>query len=112
MAIATNKGTNTMPTEDVLAMDKLVLATVNAPFKRNISAAKLQECIMQVKIGEWPAHIAAFFTDVSTSLVFRFAFLHKISESKLVEAYVAMRTETGERSPDLERELGQLVTSP
>lgn len=94
---------------DVSSVDKLVTATVNAPFKRDISAAVLARCIAQGKLDEWLVHIATFFIDVSPRLVFGFASHHDISRSELAEAYLAMKIRTGERNPDLERELVPLA---
>ena len=100
-----NKGRDIGTGESISAVDKLVLATVNAPFKRDISAATLRERIAHARIDEWPAHVAAFFTDVSPSLVFDFAAFHGVPKSKLAEAYLVMKIETGERSLDLEHKL-------
>ncbi|MHC2432853.1 hypothetical protein [Bradyrhizobium sp. USDA 4451] len=94
----------------VSAVDKLVLATVNAPFKRDISAATLQHCIARAELGEWPVHVATFFTDVSPHLILSFAAGHGISKSKLAEAYVVMKTKTGEQNLDLESDLVPLAT--
>ncbi|MET4529315.1 hypothetical protein [Bradyrhizobium sp. JR18.2] len=89
---------------DVSSVDKLVLATVNAPFKRDISAAELQECIERAYLGAWSVHVAAFFIDVSQHLVLSFAAGLGISKSQLAEAYLAMKAKTGERNLDLESE--------
>jgi hypothetical protein len=96
--------------EAISVVDKLVLATVNAPFKRDINAATLRECIAEAKISEWSVHVATFFTDVSPHLILSFAASHGISKSKLAEAYVVMKTETGERNLDLESVLVPLAT--
>jgi hypothetical protein len=93
------------------AVDRLVLSTVNAPYKRTITAATLQECILTSRLDEWTVHIATFFTDVSPNLVLGFASAHGISKSKLAEVYLAMKTKTGERNPDLEAELAPVATS-
>jgi hypothetical protein len=87
------------------AVDKLVLATVNAPYKRAISVRVLKECLVKGDPGNWPVHLASFFTDVSPSLVFGFADLHGISRSKLARAYRAIKVKTGEVNPDLEAQL-------
>jgi hypothetical protein len=93
------------------AMDKLVLATVNAPYKRDISAAALCECLAHAEPGAWPVHLASFFTDVDPDLVFGFAASHGISKVALAEAYAAMKAATGECNPILEHELGPLATA-
>ena len=111
MNFVASKGHYIGAVEGASAVDKLVLATVNAPFKRDISLATLQECISQAKISAWPVHVATFFTDVSPGLVFGFAASHGISKSKLAEAYLVMKTKTGEWNPDLESELVPLATS-
>ena len=105
MTFVANKVNKAGTAEGISAVDKLVLATVNAPFKRDISAAALQECIAQAEISKWPVHVATFFTDVSPHLVLSFAAGHGISKSKLAEAYVVMKTKTGERNLDLESDL-------
>lgn len=97
-------------TEVALAVDKLVLATVNAPYKRDISAAALSECLVSADLGMWPVHVATFFTDVNSDLILRFSALHGLSMAGLAKAYLAMKAETGERNPDLEAELAPLDT--
>ena len=62
-------------------MDKLVLATVNAPYKRNIDAATLRDCLAKLDLDPWLVHVATFFTDVAPELVFKFADQHGISKS-------------------------------
>jgi hypothetical protein len=97
--------------EEALAIDKLVLATVNAPYKRTISAASLTECLAKAEFGSWPVHVATFFTDVAPDLVFRFAAAHGISKSELANAYLGMKAQTGERHPALEAELVPVGTA-
>lgn len=98
--------------EGISAVDKLVLSTVNAPYKRDISVTVLEECIVKAKMDAWPVHVATFFTDVAPFLIFGFASAHGISKSKLAEAYLAMKAKTGEQNPDLEVELVPLAPSP
>jgi hypothetical protein len=97
--------------EDGSAVDRLVLSTVNAPYRRDINAAKLVNCIRNAELNEWPAHIAAFFTDVSPDLVLGFARVHGISEPSLWAAYLAVRSQTGERNPNLEGRLVAMAAS-
>lgn len=94
------------------AVDKLVLATVNAPYKRSIDAATLQDGLAKLDLDRWLVHIATFFTDVAPELVFEFADQHGISRSTLTKAYLAMKKKTGERNPDLEIGLGSMALSP
>ena len=93
------------------AVDRLVLATVNAPYKRDIDVATLLRCIAEAKLDGWPVHVATFFTDLTPHLVLGFAGNHGISEAKLAEAYRAMKAETGEQNLDLEAELVPLAPS-
>jgi hypothetical protein len=94
----------------VSAVDMLVLSTVNAPYKREITVSALEECLAKAEPGAWPVHVATFFTDVRPSLVFRFAESHGIGRSELAEAYSAMKTITGESNPELEAALVELAT--
>ena len=94
------------------AVDKLVLATVNAPYKRSIDAATLRNCLAKHDLDQWLVHIATFFTDVASELVFKFADQHGISRSALAKAYLAMKKKTGERNPDLETDLVPMAFSP
>ncbi len=93
------------------ALDRLVLTTVNAPYKRDIDAAALSECLARAELGEWPVHLASFFTEVDPKLVLAFAASHGISGVALAKAYAAMKGATGERNPELERELVPLATA-
>lgn len=99
------------PTEDAAVVDKLVLSTINAPYKRDISTATLVECISNAKLAGWPVHVAAFFRDVSPSLILRFASVHGISKFELEHAYRVVTNETGERNPYLEAELVPMAAS-
>lgn len=90
---------------NAIAVDKLVLATVNAPYKRAIDATTLQASLVKLDLDRWLVHVATFFTDVAPELVFKFADQHGISRSKLAEAYLAVKSRTGERNPNLEARL-------
>jgi hypothetical protein len=92
------------------AVDKLVLATVNAPYRRKISGRTLAACLGRAEPADWAVHVATFFTDVSPRLIQAFAAAHGLSRSDLARAYLAMRSRTGERNPDLEAELGALAS--
>jgi hypothetical protein len=91
----------TYPTA-VAAVDNLVLATVNAPYKRAIDATTLQASLTKLDLDRWLVHIATFFTDVTPELVLKFADQHGVSRSKLARAYRAMTEKTGDRNPNLE----------
>ena len=97
---------------DASAVDKLVLATVNAPYKRSIDAKTLGNCLARLDLDPWLVHVATFFTDVAPDLVFKFANQHGISRSTLAKAYLAMKKKTGERNPNLETDLVPMASSP
>jgi len=92
-------------------VDKLVLATVNAPYSRNISSAILEECLAKVKIAGWPAHLASFFTELKPELVLSFASEHGVSESNLTASYEAVKDFSGESNPGLEEQLVLLASA-
>jgi|ERR1700726_3413529 hypothetical protein len=91
-------------------VDKLVLATVNAPYKRDITASTLAECMLKADSGDWLVHVATFFTDVSPALIFTFAASHGIPRIKLAQAYLAVKSTTGELNLDLEAVLEPVAT--
>lgn len=99
------------PGRGPLAVDELVLATVNAPYKRSIDAATLRNCLARRDLERWPVHVATFFTDVAPELVFEFADRHGISRATLAKAYRAMQRKTGERNPGLEGKLATMASS-
>ena len=91
------------------AVDSLVLATVNAPYRRDITAESLAACLGTTQLDEWLAHIANFFTDVSPNLVLAFAEFHGISATRPAQTYFAVKSKTGECNPDLESALASLA---
>lgn len=96
---------------DCSDVDKLVLATVNAPYKRDITASTLADCLLQAEAGDWLVHVATFFTDVSPTLIFTFAASHGIAMIKLAHAYSAMKSKTGEMNLALEGRLVSLTST-
>jgi len=91
-------------------IDKLVLATVNAPYKRSISAPTLKECLVNPGDGDWLVHVATFFSDVSPMLILGFAASQGISRPKLAQAYLVMKSKTGEQNMELEALLERMAT--
>ena len=87
---------------DASAVDKLVLGTVNAPYRA---------CLTKRDLDPWLVHVATFFTDVAPELVFKFADQHGIARSRLAKAYLAMKRKTGEQNPDLEASLVPVAPS-
>ena len=111
MMFAATGTRNVGAAEGVSAVDSLVLAAVNAPYRRSIGVAALRECIATSGPAGWPVHVATFFTDLPPYLIFDFASAHGISRSRLAEAYAVMKTATGERNPALEVELVPVAAS-
>ena len=93
------------------AVDKLVLAAVNAPYRRDIDATTLAGCLANAAPGEWTVHVATFFTDVSRDLVFAFSAVHGISKFDLAKTYFAIKTISGEQNPSVEAELASVATA-
>jgi hypothetical protein len=96
---------------DTTFVDRLVLARVNAPYKRVIGAEILVECLAKAELGDWPVHVTTFFTEVDPDLVFAFATTHGISKSELAQAYFATKQKSGEGNPDVEAKLGSLAAA-
>ena len=92
--------------------DRLVLSTVNAPYRRRIDADTLAQCLRSGEREDWTVHVATFFVDVEPELVVRFAERHAISVETIAKTYRSVRDETGERSPQLEAELVKLEVAP
>ncbi len=88
--------------------DRLVLSTVNAPYRRRIDAETLADCVRSGNAGIWTVHVATFFVDVRPELVVRFAQRHAIDIETLARSYLSLRDVTGERSPSLEAEFVRL----
>ncbi|CAN7714797.1 hypothetical protein [Rhizobium sp. LjRoot258] len=91
------------------AVDALVLGTVNAPYKRAISAEELARAFSSCQLQNWIVHVATFFTDVRPTLVIEFAETHGIPHVELENVYATVKRTTGERNPDLEAALVALA---
>lgn len=92
-------------------VDDLVLGTVNAPYKKSITAAALAKRLASGKSAPWTVHIATFFTDVKPNLILEFAETHGISKRTLGATYRALKAATGEGNPALEAALDQLASA-
>jgi hypothetical protein len=88
---------------DAKRIDNLVLGTVNAPWKRTLSARTLASVLKRGDVGAWLPHVATFFTEVRPHLILGFAQVHKIPGHSLVESYKAVRRATGESNKQLEQ---------
>lgn len=85
--------------------DALVLATVNAPFRRVLTAEQLAAAIRSPKGSDWIVHLATLYTDVRPPLVVELAQRYGIDHAALAASYMAVRTATGERNDVFEREI-------
>ncbi|WP_454650532.1 hypothetical protein [Bradyrhizobium liaoningense] len=90
-------------------VDRLVLGTTNAPYRRTINSTDLVARLASRDWQNWIAHVVTFFTEVRPELVLQFARLHGIPIKDLSAAYRSMKSATGETSPALERALERLA---
>lgn len=93
------------------SVDKLVLGTVNAPWKKALSADVLASKLAHGDIAGATAHMVTFFTEVSPDLVFGFAQKHQIGNSTLQKTYHAVKAKTGEKNAALESKFGELAAA-
>jgi hypothetical protein len=84
------------------AIGRLVLGTVNAPWKRSIDAVTLAALLNSGQTQDWLPHLATFFTEVRAELVVAFALAHGVQAGALKGSYVGVRGATGERNSELE----------
>lgn len=94
-----------MPTKGV---DNLVIGTVNAPWKRALSAGQLASLVKSAELEDWLPHVATFFTEVQPHLLWGFARIHGISEGDLGTCYAKVKHLTGETNKQLEQDLAGL----
>ncbi|MDP4025081.1 hypothetical protein Q8W71_20845 [Methylobacterium sp. NEAU 140] len=103
-------GPDTAALERASRFDALVLATVNAPFKRAITPEALVTSLRDRR-GTWRVHVNAFFNDVRPELVLDFAEAHGVSRASLKTAYQANAAFSGARNPMLEAALAAVDAS-
>ena len=78
----------------------LVLATVNAPYSKQLDAHQLAHCLQdQAAAKAVPGHMSAFFGEVDPALQLGFAALFGISELQLKTAAKAFASYSGESYP-------------
>lgn len=78
----------------------LVLATVNAPYSKQLNAQDLAYYLLNhVAATAVPGHMSSFFGDVKPELQIEFADLFHISHAQLVEAAKAFASYSGESYP-------------
>ncbi|EPY02957.1 hypothetical protein [Magnetospirillum fulvum] len=90
---------------DVSPVDRLVLGTVNAPWKRSVEADALATAII---VGPdngwdgWQIHVVTFFSEVRPHLIREFADQHEIAWATVRQRYQEIREETAEVNLELE----------
>ena len=90
-------------------VDKLVLGTVNAPWKIALSAEALANKIVHSDVQGVLPHVVTFYTEVAPDLVVTFARKHHIPPATLLQTYNAMKAMTGEKNALLEPILEKLA---
>lgn len=83
-------------------VDGLVMGTVNAPWKRTLTADQLALAVAQSQTSQYLTHLATFFGEVSPKLVLTFAAGHHISPEVLSATYERVKHLTGEANTSLE----------
>jgi hypothetical protein len=78
----------------------LVLAMVNAPCARKLTARELAQCLLDPAAAmAAPGHMSSFFGEVKPTLQIAFAGMFGISEAQLSAAAKAFAIYSGERYP-------------
>jgi hypothetical protein len=78
----------------------LVLTTVNAPYRSQLSAEELAHCLLDHTAAiNVPGHMSSFFGDVKPELQLEFADLFSITPEQLIAAAKAFSEYSGETYP-------------
>jgi hypothetical protein len=78
----------------------LVLATVNAPHSKQLSAQDLVDCLLDpTKAKAVPGHMSAFFGEVELHLQVGFAHQFNVTDQELVAAAKAFAAYSGQSYP-------------
>jgi methylaspartate ammonia-lyase len=91
------------------SIDRLVLGTVNASCRTELSADQLVKAIVFAEVDTALPHLATFFGEVRDKLVLAFAESHGISQAKLEATYQTVKTITGETNKGLERDFAHAM---
>jgi hypothetical protein len=82
------------------SVQALVLATVNAPYSKQLDAQELANCLLDhAKAKSVPGHMSSFFGEVKSALQIDFASQFNISKAQLVAAAKAFALYSGESYP-------------
>jgi hypothetical protein len=78
----------------------LVLATVNAPHRRQLSAQELADCLLDLAAAKAvPGHMSSFFGEVNPALQSDFARRFGIAQDTLAASAKAFAAYSGESYP-------------
>lgn len=78
----------------------LIMATVNAPYSKQLQAEELAYCLLHPAAAKrLPGHMSSFFGDVQPDLQKWFAHAHNISEDQLISAAKAFANYSGASFP-------------
>jgi hypothetical protein len=92
-------------------IDRLVLNTVNAPWRRRIDAASLAACLAGgAGVRGWSEHVRTFFEDVPREAMLRFMLAHRLAPRAVLDAYRAV-VGTGAADAELEAWLAELAAA-
>jgi len=78
----------------------LVLATVNAPYSKQLDAQELVHCLLDETAAKAvPGHMSVFFGELKPHLQVEFAHQFNVTEAQLVAAAKAFAAYSGESYP-------------
>ena len=78
----------------------LVLTTINAPHRRQLTAEELAHCLRDHDAAKAaPGHMSSFFGEVEPELQLEFAHLFNITDAALIAAAKAFALYSGESYP-------------
>jgi hypothetical protein len=78
----------------------VVLATVNAPYSKQLDAQELVHCLLDETAAKAvPGHMSAFFGELKPHLQVEFAHQFKVTDAQLVAAAKAFAAYSGESYP-------------
>jgi len=83
-------------------VDALVMGTVNAPWKRTLTAEQLAAAVRTGEIEPHICHLSSFYGEVAPDLVLDFAASHAITAETLSTRYREVRKLSGTLNRTLE----------
>ena len=78
----------------------LVLTTVNAPYRKQLSAQELANCLLNQSAAKAvPGHMSSFFGEIEPDLQIDFAHQFNVTREALIAAAKAFAAYSGESYP-------------